>query len=478
MIFSSYIFMFAFFPLVFCGYFLLSKCRRPVFQHAFLVVASLVFYGWDNPKYVFIIVSSILFNYCLSFGLAKESFSDKTRKALFVLGVMFNIGILGFFKYTDFVISNVNFFTGSRIESLNLVFPLGISFFTFQQFSFIVSCYKNKTPCRNFIDYALFVSFFPQLIAGPIVLYEEMMPQFQEEKRRYINTENVIRGLAVFALGFFKKIVLADTFAVLVTNGFILSSGLSFFAAWLTALAYAFQIYFDFSGYCDMAIGGALMLNIELPLNFDAPYRSLNVREFWRRWHITLGRALTTYIYIPLGGNRRGRARTYLNLMATFLISGLWHGPAWTFVAWGALHGLAIIFDRVFEKQQNRVPKPIRQAATFLFVTVGWVLFRAESWKQAGEMYRCMFLPRALGGPWEIGTLFFDGYTSLPQLMSIATVGLAFAVAVIWVVKEKNAKAIASSFRITPKTAILLAILYTFAILHMTRLSPFIYFNF
>ena len=478
MIFSSYIFMFAFFPLVFGGYFLLSKLKNPVFQHAFLVLASLVFYGWDHPKYVLIIVSSILFNYCLSFGLAKENYSDKARKALFLLGIVFNIGILGFFKYTDFVIDNVNFFTGSRIESLNLVFPLGISFFTFQQFSFIVSCYKTKTPCRNFIDYALFVSFFPQLIAGPIVLYEEMMPQFQDESRRRINTENVIRGLAVFGFGFFKKIVLADSFAVFATNGFTYAAEISFLPAWLAAFAYAFQIYFDFSGYCDMAIGGALMLNIELPLNFDSPYRALNVREFWRRWHITLGRALTTYVYFQLGGNRKGRARTYFNLMATFLISGLWHGPAWTFVAWGALHGLANIFDRVFEKQQARIPKPIRQAATFLFVTVGWVLFRAESWQQAGDLYRSMFLPRALGGYSEICAMFFDGYTSLPQLVTFAMLCLVFVVGVIWVVKEKNAKTLAAEFRITPRSAVLLAVLYSFAILHLTRLSPFIYFNF
>ncbi|MBQ9553207.1 MAG: MBOAT family protein [Clostridia bacterium] len=478
MIFSSYIFMFVFFPLVFCGYFLLSKCRRPMFQHAFLVAASLVFYGWDNPKYVFIIVTSILLNYFLSFWLAKESFSNKTRKALFILGIVFNIGILGFFKYTDFVISNVNFLTGSRIESLNLVFPLGISFFTFQQFSFIVSCYKNKTPCRNFINYALFVSFFPQLIAGPIVLYEEMMPQFQEEKRRRINAENVIRGLAVFASGFFKKIVLADTFAVLATNGFSGAGSLSFLPAWIAVFAYAFQIYFDFSGYCDMAIGGALMLNIELPLNFNAPYRAKNVREFWRRWHITLGRALTTYVYIPLGGNRKGNARTYLNLMATFLISGLWHGPAWTFVVWGALHGFANIFDRVFEKQQEKIPAFLRQLVTFLFVTIAWVLFRAQSWGQAGSVYKAMFAPRSMGGFSEICALFYDGYTNLPQLMSFAMICLIFLVGVVWVVKEKNAKSLAADFRITPKSAILLAVVYAFAILHLTRLSPFIYFNF
>lgn len=478
MIFSSYIFMFVFFPLVFCGYFLLSKCRRPVFQHAFLAAASLVFYGWDNPKYVAIIITSILFNYCLSFGLAKESFSDKARKALFVLGIVFNIGILGFFKYTDFVIGNVNFFTGLRLEPLNLVFPLGISFFTFQQFSFIVSCYKTKKPCRSFINYALFVSFFPQLIAGPIVLYEEMMPQFQEEKRRRVNAENVIRGLAVFASGLFKKIVLADTFAVLATNGFTAAGSLAFLPAWVAVFAYAFQIYFDFSGYCDMAIGGALMLNIELPLNFDAPYRAKNVREFWRRWHITLGRALTTYIYIPLGGNRRGKARTFLNLMATFLISGLWHGPAWTFVVWGALHGLANIFDRVFEKQQNKLPAFVRQLATFLFVTVAWVLFRAESWAQAGAVYKAMFAPRAVGSLAEISALFYDGYSNLPQLMSLGMIGLIFAVGALWVVKEKNAKALARDFRITPRSALLFAAVYAFAILHLTRLSPFIYFNF
>lgn len=302
MLFSTYSFIFLFLPWTLIAYFLLGNGGYHGAQQIFLVLMSLVFYAYFNLGYAYIIISSILVNYLIAKFMQR---SKNYGLLFFTFGIIFNVGLLGYYKYTDFFITNFNIFTGTDIPLKHILLPLGISFFTFQQFSFLLSIYQGDEKIEGFIDYSLFVTFFPQLIAGPIVLYGEMMPQFKDRDKYVVDYPNIASGIYIFTLGLFKKLVLADTLAVFVDNGFAMPQ-LGFAAAWVTALSYTFQIYFDFSGYCDMAIGLGKMFNIDLPINFNSPYKSKSISEFWKRWHMTLGRALAHYIYIPLGGNRRG----------------------------------------------------------------------------------------------------------------------------------------------------------------------------
>ena len=349
MVFSSYNFILVFLPIVLGVYFLLSRIKNDIYQRLFLIIASLFFYGYQNIKYVALIILSIAVNYIIAIAMQRNK--KKIARIFLVLGILFNVLLIGYYKYYDFFIENINLIAKTNFRLKYILLPLGISFFTFQQLSFLVSVYKGEEKVERLRDYSLFVLFFPQLVAGPIVLYSEMIPQFKETKRRFFNAENFSGGLFIFAVGLFKKAVVADTLCVLVDNGFTLTSyGMA--AAWTTALSYTLQIYFDFSGYSDMAVGLGKMFNIDIPFNFLSPYRSESITEFWRKWHITLGRALSTYIYKPLGGSRKGLARTCLNLFITFMVSGFWHGASWTFIFWGMLHGLFIVTERI--KGKNR----------------------------------------------------------------------------------------------------------------------------
>jgi D-alanyl-lipoteichoic acid acyltransferase DltB (MBOAT superfamily) len=269
-----------------------------------------------------------------------------SKKLLFQIGILFNISLLAYYKYMDFFIENTNILLNTNIELIHLALPLAISFFTLQQVAFLVDSYEGLVEEKDFLDYAIFVSFFPQLIAGPIVHHAEMMPQFSSKWNMLKNYKNISAGLFIFSIGLFKKVVIADQFAQWANAGFNNAQVLNLLEAWATSLSYTFQMYFDFSGYTDMAIGAALLFNIKLPINFNSPYKATSIQDFWRRWHITLSRFLRDYIYIPLGGNRRGEFRTYSNLMVTFLLGGLWHGAGWTFVFWGFLHGVALVLHR------------------------------------------------------------------------------------------------------------------------------------
>nr|WP_315101010.1 MBOAT family O-acyltransferase [uncultured Catonella sp.] len=331
MVFSSYLFICIFLPITLGVYYLLSKLDNDIYQRLFLITASLVFYGYQNTYYLLLIIFSVIINYMLSYFMTVNHIA---AKPILILGIVFDILLLGYFKYFNFILDNINFVFKTSYFVEKIMLPLGISFFTFQQLSFLISIYKKEQKLGRFIDYSLFVVFFPQLVAGPIVLYNEMIPQFAKKSIRYYNPKNFSRGIYIFSMGLFKKAVIADTLALFVNNGFGMEN-VGLIPAWITVFSYTFQLYFDFSGYCDMAIGIGRMFNVKLPINFDSPYKSASISEFWRRWHITLGRALGTYIYHPLGGNRKGLIRTCTNLMITFFISGLWHGAEWTFVIWG-----------------------------------------------------------------------------------------------------------------------------------------------
>ena len=462
MVFSSYIFIFAFLPLVLLGFYLLPR----------LIAAPGRLRRAQN---LLLIAASILVNYLLALAI-QNGRRQQLVKLCFVVGVLFNVLLIGYFKYYDFFIENINFLFRGSFALKHLLLPLGISFFTFQQLSFLVSVYKKEEQVEDFISYCVFVLFFPQLVAGPIVLYSEMIPQFRDESRCRFDSDNLARGIYMFCIGFFKKAVVADTLALFVDNGYAQSS-LGLAAAWAVSLCYTLQIYFDFSGYSDMAIGLGKMFNIDLPWNFLSPYQSESFTVFWRRWHITLGRALSSYIYKPLGGSRRGRARTFLNTMATFLISGLWHGAAWTFVLWGGIHGLFVAGEKLLGDRLERVPKALRVGLTFLLVNVLWVLFRAESFSQAGMVYSGMlsFGSLNLG---QLAALVLDNSFDFPTIVDIAYLFSLLTVLLAVVFRCKSSRLLLEQFRCSGRSLAFTVFLFCFSVLHLSRGSIFIYFNF
>lgn len=393
MLFNSYEFIFIFLPITFFLYFYLNNKRLTQASKGFLVFSSLFFYSWWNILYLPLILASMLFNYIIGGILAnnkKNTNKEFTRKGVLTFGILANIGLLAYFKYADFFLENINLLTSNNLDLLNLALPLAISFYTFQQIAYLVDSYRKETTEYDFLNYAVFVTFFPQLIAGPIVHHSEMMPQFAKTKNKVINYKNIALGLFIFSIGLFKKVVIADTFAVWATAGFDIATSLNLFEAWVTSLSYTFQLYFDFSGYTDMAIGIALLFNIKLPINFNSPYKATSIQDFWRRWHITLSRFLKDYIYIPLGGNKKSKTRTYTNLMATFIIGGLWHGAAWTFVLWGFLHGFALVIHRLWSHLGFKLWTWLSWLITFNFINISWVFFRANEWKDAVKVLKGM----------------------------------------------------------------------------------------
>lgn len=394
MLFSSYEFIFFFLPITVLVYFFLNHRRLVVAGKCWLVLASLFFYGWWDVAYLPLIVISMLFNFAVGSGLARQGdlrvgFS---KKSILTFGIALNLALLGYFKYVDFFIENLNWVLDEDLTLPKVVLPLAISFFTFTQITYLVDSYRGKTGEYDFLNYALFVTFFPHLIAGPIVHHYQLMPQFASRWNMLRRYRNICLGLFIFSVGFFKKIVLADTFAGWATPGFDEKATLDFTEAWVTSLSYTFQLYFDFSGYTDMAIGASLLFNIRLPINFNSPYKALSIQDFWRRWHITLSNFLRDYLYIPLGGNRNGAALTYLNLFTTFLLGGLWHGASWMFVIWGALHGGALVIHRAWQQFGLRMPALLGWFLTFNFVNFAWVFFRAKDIESAVKVLEGMFL--------------------------------------------------------------------------------------
>lgn len=488
MLFNSYVFIFFFLPACLTVYFFLNRKRLTAAAKACLVSASLLFYGWWNIKYLPLIVGSILFNYAVGTALSKRRAEyEPGRKAILFFGICMNVALLGYFKYVDFFIGNINFITNAQIPLLKLVLPLGISFFTFTQIAYLVDAYRSEAKEYDFLNYSLFVTFFPHLLAGPIIHHKEMMPQFDRMRNKVVNHKNIAMGLLLFSIGLFKKQIIADTFALWANSGFDTAPKLTLLEGWATSLSYTFQLYFDFSGYTDMALGSALMFNIKLPINFNSPYKALNIQDFWRRWHITLSRFLREYIYIPLGGNRLSESRTLFNLLITFLIGGLWHGAGWTFVFWGFLHGIGVTIHRVWRIFNISMPKALAWLITFNFVNIAWIFFRAKSWKDARKVLEGMFgvngviVPEKLAaklaflreygiefGAWLKNiNISCDRYTLMEIMMYMAICFLM-----------KNSNELVKEFRPTGKYALFISILIVISVLNLNRTSEFIYFNF
>jgi D-alanyl-lipoteichoic acid acyltransferase DltB (MBOAT superfamily) len=400
LLFNSFEFIFLFLPITSILYF---SCARLVNTEAalgILVIASLFFYGYWNPPYLLLILFSITFNYL--WGQTLTGSDGKGRKGRLIAGVALNLSLLAYFKYANFFVDNLNLTFGTNWHLSRIFLPLAISFFTFQQISYLIDSWQGKTREHNFLHYSLFVSFFPQLIAGPIVHHREMLPQFVERRNIRPHWGNFAVGFSIFSIGLFKKTVIADSLSVYVGPVFdtpVEPAQLEFFSAWGGTLAYTFQLYFDFSGYSDMAVGCARIFGIRLPVNFFSPYKAANIADFWRRWHITLSRFLRDYLYIALGGNRKGPSRRYVNLFLTMLLGGLWHGAGWTFVIWGALHGTYLIVNHAWSyiltranlrPHNNLLYRFFAWLITFLAAVFAWVYFRATTIEQANEIVLAM----------------------------------------------------------------------------------------
>lgn len=486
MLFNSYEFIFLFLPLTFFIYFYLNKKRLTELSKGFLVFASLFFYSWWNIVYLPLILASMLFNYTIGKQLSKltHTQSKVSKKSILAIGVIANLSLLGYFKYSDFFIENFNTVFDSNVPLLHLALPLAISFYTFQQIAYLVDSYRSETKEYDFLNYAVFVTFFPQLIAGPIVHHAEMMPQFANVRNKIKNYYHIALGLFIFSMGLFKKVVIADSFAIWATQGFDVAQKLDMIQAWITSLSYTFQLYFDFSGYTDMAIGIALLFNIKLPINFNSPYKATSIQDFWRRWHMTLSRFLKDYIYIPLGGNRKGEPRTYINLFATFLLGGIWHGAGWTFVLWGALHGLALMIHRLWQKIGFKMHAVLAWFITFNFLNITWVFFRAKEFEDAIKVLHSMFfgtlvLPAPLAsklsflGEW--GVVFGGGWIN--DIKKDPQIAIWIILGFVVVLAFKNSMQLRDKFK-TNTLNMISTILFFLTIFILNRKSEFIYFNF
>lgn len=479
MLFNSYIYIFALLPITFLCYFALKRYNL---SNYVLIGSSLFFYGYWNIIYLPLIIGSVIVNFLIA-----KKVSNQDKKWL-GLGIGFNVLLLGIFKYSDFFIGNINYFSGSNIDLLHLALPLAISFFTFQQIAYLVDTYKGYVKENSFIKYMTFVTFFPQLIAGPIVHHKEMMPQFSSLKNKTVRYKYIALGVTIFSIGLFKKVVIADSFAVWANHGFDEAVTLSLIEGWTTSLSYTFQLYFDFSGYTDMAIGSALLFNIKLPINFHSPYKALNIQDFWRRWHITLSRFLRDYIYIPLGGNKSGLWKVYRNILIVFLIGGIWHGAGWTYVFWGLLHGIAMVVFLSWQKLNIKLPKIIAWLITFNFINFSWIFFRAESWDSALKVINAMVsfdIKLDVTTASFLNSMFsfeyFKFYHSEGLTYSLVTV--IFIVAAFFIVFNKNSttKIYTSPFKPSFKTAFGSACLFIFSLLFMLNSgykSEFLYFQF
>lgn len=467
MLFHSLEFIFLFFPIVLIGYFVLNARKNTSYGLLWLSLSSLFFYGWWNPTYVWLILFSMAVNFCIGKHLVA-----RCRKAWCVgIGVAFNLLLLGYFKYMDFFIENYNFVFRTEHALWHLVLPLGISFFSFTQIAYLVETYKDKVSRQDALSYMLFVSYFPHLLAGPIIHYEQMMPQFLDEKLKSVNWENMSKGLFLFSVGLCKKVLIADTLAEWADTGYAVvgSVELGMLTAWTIALSYTFQLYFDFSGYTDMALGVSRMLNIKLPINFDSPYRAGSVIEFWRRWHITLSSFLRDYLYIPLGGNRRGTWRKYGNIMATMLLGGLWHGAGWTFVLWGGIHGAGIVVNHVFRAEKLSMSRWVSVPLTFLFVNFAWVFFRAQDMAQAFSLLKSMC--------WFHGVqaISMGADLALPdgRREFLAVVGLFFLCQIV-----PNSIKMSEAFKPKKAWAVAAGILLLLGICCLNKSTTFLYYQF
>lgn len=466
MVFSSTIFLCVYLPLVLLGYYICPKKGR----NLFLLIASLVFYAWGEPKYVFLMIFSILVNYIFGRLMDKNRGRQKRMKLLLVLSVVIDIGLLSVFKYTDFIITNVNAIFGSSFDLLNIALPIGISFYTFQAMSYTIDVYRNDVRVqKNLIDFGMYITMFPQLIAGPIVRYADVQDQLAD---RSVTTADFSEGIMRFVVGLGKKVLLANQMGAVWSEIYALGGDVSALMAWTGAIAYTFQIYFDFSGYSDMAIGLGRMFGFKFPENFRYPYQSVSITDFWRRWHITLSTWFKEYLYIPLGGNRRGLTRQALNLLIVWSLTGFWHGAGWNFVLWGLYYFVILFIEKLFLlKALDKLPKFFRHVYALLLIIIGWVIFASDDVSVLLPFLGSMFGANGAVGGMDVYTLLTKAAllviccvasTELPKKLFLSAAGA---------MNEKAA--------FTLKSVLTIALLALSMILLIgDSYNPFLYFRF
>lgn len=484
--FSSYIFILFFLPVCISGYFLLGKAAKYEIAKLWLLGMSIWFYAYLNVAYSLFLAGSILVNYALV-RLMKRQEKNKPGKWLLVLDITLNIGLLFIFKYFNFFIDNVNSLTGQQLPMLKLLLPMGLSFITFQQISFAVDCYKDADIRYSFIDYTLYAAFFPKISSGPITPFRELVLQLQSEERKKISYVNLSNGLYQFAMGLAKKVLVADTLAQLVTIGFSDIKGLHTGSALAVMICYSLQLYYDFSGYSDMAVGISRMLNIDLPINFNSPYKACSVTEFWKRWHITLTGFFTKYVYIPMGGSRRGLGRTCINIMLVFLLSGLWHGANWTFVIWGLMHGVFMVIERVTKRKIERV-RTAGRIFTFLFANIAWVIFRADTLSDAVTFLSRIFHPgmgtvessliQAVNDLVEIRMICRLGFQGIVDKLPYMPAIMLGVILLLLTFAAKNTHERAEEFCFSKKQTAVTVLLMFWSIISLSGVSVFLYSNF
>lgn len=493
MLFNSYLFIFLFFPITLIGMFCLGKYSHRL-AALWLVLASLTFYAEWDAHFVLLLLGSIMFNYGASYwiGLQRNAGSNRQARYALAFAIIANLLLLGYFKYANFFITSTNQLLGSDFPSLNIILPLGISFFTFTQIAFLVDVYRGIAREYNFIHYLLFITYFPHLIAGPVLHHKQMMPQFAKTSTYQFNAEHFVVGLTIFILGLSKKVLVADHLSVQATPIFnAVRDGqiLTLPEAWNGALAYTLQLYFDFSGYSDMAIGLSLMLNVRLPMNFDSPYKSTSIIDFWKRWHMTLSAFLRDYLYIPLGGNRQGSARRYINLITTMLLGGLWHGAGWTFIIWGALHGLYLTLNHGWREFKLHLgwgdggtfSRLIAGALTFIAVVVAWVFFRADNLTVAYSMLRSMFGVYGLRSDWL--PIREQLKVIIPPLLIVWLLPNVREMLILYRPTWNDTigeTSFTGNFKWKPTklTAVLMGLLFALSLIGITSSSEFLYFQF
>lgn len=466
MVFSSTIFLCVYLPLVLLGYYICPKKGR----NLFLLIVSLVFYAWGEPKYVFLMIFSILVNYIFGRLMDKHRENKKRLKLMLVLSVVIDLGLLSVFKYTDFIITNVNAIFGSSFDLLNIALPIGISFYTFQAMSYTIDVYRNDVRVqKNLIDFGMYITMFPQLIAGPIVRYADVQDQLAE---RSVTTADFSEGVMRFVVGLGKKVLLANQMGAVWSDIYALGGDVSALMAWTGAIAYTFQIYFDFSGYSDMAIGLGRMFGFKFPENFRYPYQSVSITDFWRRWHITLSTWFKEYLYIPLGGNRRGLARQALNLLIVWSLTGFWHGAGWNFVMWGLYYFVILFIEKLFLlKALDKLPKFFRHVYALVLIIIGWVIFASDDVSVLLPYLGSMFGANGAIGGMDVYTLLTKAVlliicciasTELPKKLFLSAAGA---------MNEKAA--------FTLKSVLTIALLALSMILLIgDSYNPFLYFRF
>lgn len=487
---TSYSFILIFLPIVIIGWYHLNKKGLFNVAKGFLLVASLYFYSLMGKDALIALIASILICYLIGNFALCERFSPIIRKLFLTIGILINVGALLYCKYLLYFEMLLNNHAGTNFTFTALVIPTGISYFTFSQIAYLVDSYRDPSIKYSILDYSLFVSFFPKITVGPIALSTEMIPQFNDAAKRKVNYENLAKGLYGFIFGLFKKLILADSLASFVDIGYQNIGNMGTTNALMIIVSYTMQIYFDFSGYCDMAVGICRMLNFDLPDNFNAPYRALSIADFWKRWHITLTRFFRNYVYIPLGGNRKGKIRTYINTFIIFLISGLWHGAATTFVVWGIIHGIGSIISKIISPFTEKLPKAIRWFLTFSFVNLAWVYFRAPDIASANQMIKQLFT----GGfipvnitmvsaciPPEGNLLQWIIFMTSPESLyysgSIFLIAMIIFITIASVCFKTTAERV-QEFKPTKGKIAIAVILLIWSILSLSEVTQFIYVNF